>query len=400
MKTNLLKKLLSVSVTLIFALNVFALSVNAATKNDEKLIPIGTYKNSPEAKHQLISGPCWAFAGIATLEMYLAKNNMLDKSLSEKHLLNWARQGISNPGWDIPITDGGFPVCVMAYFSSKIGAVYSEDVPYNTEDTVYTGTNAINPRFVVNGIKYIEPNIKDVKDAIIKYGAVASAYINPEHAISIIGWNDKTRQWLIKDSLAKENYRWISYSTPGILTSSLNYCITDAKPFNENEKIYQYDKYGAIDHVQNANTLICANIFDFSTEETLDSIMLESVSSGSEFSIYYAPVRDRETIETDKTNWILLKSGIVPYNGYFTSSLDNKITLPNGPGAIIVKMENGENPATIGCQSAYLFLNIGEENSKSFIFQDGIFKKIQDINSMRIQGFSALSIKAIIVNKL
>lgn len=290
---------------------------------------------------------------------------MLDQSLSEKHLLNWARQGKNNPGWDTPIFNGGFPICVIGYLTSKAGAVYSQDVPYNIKDTLYSSKDDIKPRFVVNGIKYVEPNIKDVKNAIVEYGAVASNYIHPNHAISIIGWNDETRQWLVKDSYAINSYRWISYNTYGLLNSSLNYCITDTKVFNKSEKTYQYDLYGVIDHICNAYQLTCANIFNFSNDENLDSIMFESVSSGSNFSIYYAPVKDEKIIETDEAKWILLKSGVVPYDGYFTSSLDNKINLPNGPGTILVKIKSGKKVVTIGCQTPYLFLNTNKKAAKS-----------------------------------
>ena len=95
---------------------------------------VSYYSQHLQPKYQQINGPCWAFAGMATLETFLHKKGILHDSLSEKHLLSWANQTSTNYGWHVPITRGGSSIITKGYLMSGIGPVSSRVCPYTTSN--------------------------------------------------------------------------------------------------------------------------------------------------------------------------------------------------------------------------------------------------------------------------
>ncbi len=392
---------LPIVITLFIPFNViqaqaFYPSQNLYQKNDSTSYYISN-KNL-KSKNQYVSGPCWAFANMATLETFLNKKGLLNNgSLSEKHLLSWANQGSFDFGWNVPIENGGSCQIANAYFTAGCGPVLERDCVYNTFNTQYNKIYAsIMPKYLVKGIKKVENNIRSIKEDIVKYGAVTAIYPVTEklnHAISIVGWDDNTNSWIIKDSAKFPNYTELPYNKSLIHC----YCITDASIINKDQKIYQHDKYGVCGYYNCDSRIIAANVFNFDGNETLDSIMIYSHSINSRFSLYLAPVSENGIPSNQINAWKNLYSGTVPYEGYSTFSLINKVPLKQGKYAIIVHMEKTSpfESLSLGCQKPTKNLNLNKDDKlgKSFIFRGDSFF---DINSPNLgDNMCSFSIKAI-----
>lgn len=350
-------------------------------------------------KYQYIDGPCWAFANIATLETFLNKKGLLNnESLSEKHLLSWANQGSFDFGWNVPIGNGGNCQIANAYFTSGSGPVLEKECEYNIFDTQYNANYAsIKPKYLIKGIKKVENNISSIKEDIINYGAVTAIYSVSEklnHAVSIIGWDDNNNSWIVKNSATFPNYTLLPYNKNLILC----YCITDASKIDKKQQIYQHDKYGVCGYYNCDNRIIAANVFNFDGNETLDSVMLYSHSTNSKFNLYLAPVSENGTPSNQINDWKILYSGTIPYKGYSTFSLTNKIRLNKGKYAIIIQMEKTYplEYLSLGCQIPVKNLHLNNDNNvgKSFMFYGNSF---YDINRNNDNGnkCSFFSIKAI-----
>lgn len=344
-----------------------------------------TYLKPLEYKHQQIDGPCWAFASIATLEGYLSKNGLLKNSLSEKHLLNWANRK-SEPGWTINISNGGSEQIACGYLVSGDGPVLNNQCPYNCHNDCWESTNFIKPMFAVRGIKYLNSeNIDEIKNAVVEYGAVHAGY--DHHAFAIVGWNSKESYWIIKDSSshAFNNYNTVPFSS----SLSQLYCITNAKEYDDNEKIYQHDKFGVnSSYIPFSNSkLITANVFDISSDETLDSVMVESKAKGSNIKIYYAETLKDGSPNTDKDTWQEIYSGSIPYDGYHTYPLSKKVKMQkNNKVAIIVAIYQNEGTVNIGAQTAAKNINVKKLPKTSFEFNDyqNCFIELSDDLSIKV----------------
>lgn len=380
-----LKKLVSsffCSLTLAVTLSPFSSQAISKPQLDYYNASSG-YSKALEPKNQQISGPCWAFAAMATLEGYLSKNNLLKESLSEKHLLNWANHK-NEPGWKINISDGASHKTSCGYLTSGEGPVLNKHCPYNCSNGYWESNNSITPSFSVRGIKFLHGEDKnEIKESIIKYGAVYACTTN--HAFSIIGWNGNASCWITKDSSSN---KFNTFSTVPFSTKlDQLYCITNAKKYDDKEKIYQHDKFGAnASYSVSSGNLTVANVFDISAGEILDSVMVESTSEGAYIKIYYSEILQDGTPNNNKNTWKELYDGEIPYNGYHTYSLSKKIkNVENNKIAIIACITPNKGKASIGSQSSSKTLDVKKPSKTSFQFINYNFEEIDD----------SLSIKAI-----
>ncbi|MDQ5983442.1 MAG: hypothetical protein RUMPE_00458 [Eubacteriales bacterium SKADARSKE-1] len=379
----------------------FMSNVKANSSTEAVYDPRGTYQSKLEPKSQIINGPCWAFASIASLETFLAKKNMLDGTLSEKHLLNWAHRGNNNPGWNCSISQGGAFRASDAYFTSGNGPVLSKEMPYNTNDNVFDKRrDNITPKYFIKGLKMVDSDIKSLKSAISEYGAVTAGYkFNDkfEHGISIIGWNNNLNKWLVKDSgSARGGYCWLPFSTKFYAC----YTFTDVERYDSKKKIYQHDEFGVYGAVNRLSNLCCANVYNFEKSETLDSIMINSESAGANYSLYYAPVSNDGTPNQNPSTWIKLGSGKIPYRGYSTCNLECKPELPEGKGAIILRLnsENDLQVLSVGYTSCDdKAIHIAPKANISYILSKGNFIDVNKLITSQKVSIHALSIKAITV---
>lgn len=353
-------------------------------------------KNKLKNKYQKVSGPCWAFASIATLEATLAKKNMLEKPLSEKDLLNWANRRENESGWHIKLQDGGKFNISEGYFTSGEGPIFESSCVYNINDCNYSGPTSF-PGYSVKGIKMVDNNIDSIKKAISEYGAVAVAYksdlnIDTFHAVCIVGWDDGKKSWLAKDSGSSSfQYKWLSYD------KDLKdiFAITSVKNSDPNEKIYQYDKFGINAYFSRNNVLKCANVYSFDND-ILNSVMIYSTSEDSKCDVFVADVDSNGNINVDQSTWTCVKSNaIIPYKGYF--EIPTKSIRLSGKKAIIIKIKSSKGKKSeIGVlmssrEDGIRINDDDKSNIESYIFSSEKFVPASEL----IKDMCACSIKAI-----
>jgi len=178
-------------------------------------------------KDQGSCGSCWDFAGIGAFESSYAIINNKIIDASEQDVLDCSGAGSCSGGW-IPFE-----------YIVKNGVAKENNYPYTAHDQT---CKKYVPR-LYKGKKwgYLGTNksVREIKKALCKYGPlwvtvrVTSAFqaytggvfnenangpIN--HAVVLIGWDDKKNAWLIKNSWSKfwgENgYMWIRYGSNNI----------------------------------------------------------------------------------------------------------------------------------------------------------------------------------------
>ncbi len=197
-------------------------------------------------QYQGICGSCWAFTSAAVYETdYLLKNSKtLD--ISEQAILDCA---VDKNGNDAGSCDGGWYGGVFDYFIAKGARTES-----NTEkDTKYVGkqgscSSSSKTKYTITKWGYIKrdagiPTVKEMKEAIAKYGAIAATVkVTPafqayksgifdehasvsgpndvNHAITIVGWDDTKKAYLVKNSWGpqwgEKGYIWVEYGSNNI----------------------------------------------------------------------------------------------------------------------------------------------------------------------------------------
>lgn len=199
-------------------------------------------KTSTLVKYQGICGSCWAFTSAAVYETdYLLKNGKtLD--LSEQSILDCA---VDRNGNDAGSCEGGWYGGVFDYFMLK-GAKTEAENPYKTKTGFCSDTS--RSKYTITKWGYIRqdagiPSVQQMKEAISKYGAIAatikvtpsfqayksgifdehtsvSAPNDVNHAITIVGWDDNKKAYLVKNSWGpgwgENGYVWVEYGCNNI----------------------------------------------------------------------------------------------------------------------------------------------------------------------------------------
>ena len=241
---------------------------------------------------------CWAFASLASLETNLAisdvENDLEKKNydFSERHMdygsvRTFANNAI-NP-YGVTRTPGSSAswLNALSYLTNGMGAVAENDWPFDesvaTEDisklnkTVVTQVNDANV-YLAQDKDSISSTIKkdlELHGAIGAYiygaqlnsdyyntltGAIYCDVEQPDHAVSIIGWDDNFEvskfnpnhrpnnpgAWIIKNSwgtsVGNNGIMYVSYEDANIYTALFE--ITDARYEKSNKNVYMYDETG------------------------------------------------------------------------------------------------------------------------------------------------------------
>lgn len=287
-----------------------------------------------------VGGTCWAYAAASAIETAMIKNKLATKDtvdLSEAFLVYYgyntepapiggmeADRWVNSRGYSI-VNDGGAPSDLINTLCAWVGVVdQNKFVPYIYENNIteidnYRKDAYKNQAAYVTSAGTILANvgeenmavaIKGMKEAILAYGSIATAYnvsynspsyyndktygryydgISPgtNHAITIVGWDDTFNgfsknpptpgAWLVKNSYGEDwnygdkGYFWLSYYDTTIALRAVYFDVTATSEYDNN---YQYDGARVGDEIIHsigpANIIESANIY--TTENPLEEL--------------------------------------------------------------------------------------------------------------------------------
>jgi hypothetical protein len=195
-------------------------------------------------RNQQSCGSCWAFSAIASIESSNLIINGSSPDLSEQQLVNCVDYPMKGVGG---CNGGNYSMAFQWLLDTDKSLKLENQLPYQNAQTSCTIQNLGELR--VASWKSIgrNPSMNEIKNAIVKHGALAAAMnassssvldYNPKekllmddpntgkvsHAINVVGWDDDKGAWLIKNSWGKywgeDGYGWIKYGTQDISSYS------------------------------------------------------------------------------------------------------------------------------------------------------------------------------------
>ncbi|NES89429.1 MULTISPECIES: C1 family peptidase [Okeania] len=148
---------------------------------------------------------------------------------SEQHVLRCSGGGTCKGGWyglvfNFMVEQGNLPERIFRYQATDAVCRFQRNTPLKAATWEYVRNDG--------GI----PSVSQMKQALCKHDPVVSAvymtdvfhaykggvynenaYGTPNHAVTIIGWDDEKRAWLVKNSWGtdwgEDGYMWIAYHT-------------------------------------------------------------------------------------------------------------------------------------------------------------------------------------------
>ena len=321
-------------------------------------------------------GACWTFGMTGTLESALLKATGIATDLSENNMqdtmLRYSIYGVTS------MFEGGANIASAGYLLSWLGAFIQDADTYDeigklsplittnqdihVQDVMFTPNNEI-------------PNGTQLKLAIMKYGSIDVSYngqstynevtpyynpntyaqyvndssIQPNHAVSIIGWDDNFPKekfgitppgdgaWIVKNSwgpdFGENGFLYVSYYDQSLLKSlnvisyATSIIIENTVPYNKN---YQYDMFWGTDFVGNG-TVRYMNVFEALETDAIAAVGTYFNQSGINYTV--------EIYVNDMLK--LTQDGVSPYYGYHTIKLDEYIPIREGDIFKAVITSNG-----------------------------------------------------------
>ncbi len=183
-----------------------------------------------DVKDQGGCGSCWAFAAVAALEGSHFVANRSDMTGSEQQVLSCSRGGNCLDGgwyftaWDNLQGEGNAAQSNYSYEGQDAQCKWSTPTPYHWGSWGWATDG-------------VDPDVPAIKRALCKHGPLATAVVagtpafgayrsgvfnerstKPiDHAVTIVGWNDTKKAWLIKNSWnagwGDRGYMWIHYDS-------------------------------------------------------------------------------------------------------------------------------------------------------------------------------------------
>ena len=320
-------------------------------------------------KNQGWMGACWTFGMLGSLESALLKSTGILNNLAENNMQNtMLRYSI----YGAPSPEGGGNIMSVGYLVSWLGT-FSEDVDVYDEigklSPLLTSTHDIHVQDVIFVPNNQIPNGTDMKYTILKYGSLSVTYCgqskydevnpyynpdtyaqyinvttNPNHAVSIVGWDDNFPKenflitppgdgaWIIKNSWGPEwgddGYVYVSYydkslnvynpSSEALLNYSNALIIENTVPYNKN---YQYEMLWTPMMIGNTT----GNISYYNRFEALEDDLIAGVGT------YFLESGVNYKVQIYVNDQLkLTQEGISPFIGYHTIKLKDYIPIKKG----------------------------------------------------------------------
>ena len=198
----------------------------------------------PPVRNQGTCGSCWAFTQTTVLEgaHNITKGIDLSRDFSEQFLLDCGRK---NDGGIVGTCQGGQPWDAFEHLERE-GSILEDDMPYAGSQGSCQGNK--KGKFKIDTWAFVSsawdtPPVEDIKAAMCKHGPITAAVFADDaflsyskgvfeappsaavnHAIMLIGWDDKRGAWLLRNSWGPEwgedGHMWIDYDSAGVGNSA------------------------------------------------------------------------------------------------------------------------------------------------------------------------------------
>jgi uncharacterized repeat protein (TIGR01451 family) len=363
-------------------------------------------------KQQGVSGTCWAFAAIGSLESCLLPYETWD--FSENNMKNL--DSYDYPwGFDRGYNDAGSWEQALAYLARYSGPVTEAQDPFNE----FSGKSPNGLKVAKHVQEAILINARNstgimdnipIKTAIMKYGAVYSLmryddiYFNPltngyyyngsndvNHAIDIVGWDDNYNKnnfldgapgngaFIIRNSWGTDwgdnGYFYVSYYDKLLGNSNDNLVFMDAEPTTNYNNIYQYDPLGYVGNFGfDSDFAWFSNVFTARGNENLRASSFYVLTPNSQYDLYvYLNPKGNNPVNGTLA---LFKEGIISTAGYKTIDFGKYITLLKGHKfSIVVKLTtpNSNLPITIEYPLDFYSSKATAKPGESYVSMNGIF---------------------------
>ncbi|MBN2565322.1 MAG: T9SS type A sorting domain-containing protein [Candidatus Eisenbacteria bacterium] len=320
-----------------------------------------------------LGGTCWAHGAVAAMESNMMMTGVWESAgesgqpdLAEYHIdwwngfNNFYNEDIDPPdGAGIQVHQGGNFHITTAYLSRGEGAVRNVDaqvyqLPPDRSDPDYHYFYVRDVEWYVAGPNL--ENICDIKQAIVKHGAVGTCLcysssfmssdfvhyqwpestLEPNHIVAIVGWNDdmsteagRPGAWLCKNSWGAswgmQGYFWISYYDKhcGHDTGAGAVSMRNIEPM-QYDHIYFHDYHGWRDTKTDCREAM--NAFVAAGSEMLRSVSFYTAADGVDYTVsVYKSFENRSTgLE------VSYEHGFLERTGFHTIDLGTPVLLSEG----------------------------------------------------------------------
>lgn len=397
----------------------------------------GAVKVTP-VRDQGSNETCWAFATVAAMESNLIKKGYADASinLSENQFAYFFYNRKTDP---LGYTAGDYNFA-MKPWNQNGGTLYGAGLAVSTwagmtyeSVSPYLSTPADNlcyrHEYSARSVVFLDYNIKSlstsvsrIKEAVSKYGAVATGmymdwesylssngayYCNKKggnHAVTIVGWDDNYSRrkfgsvkpsrdgaWIVKNSygtsIGDAGYLYISYEDASLSEMMAVDTVPLEKQYNNN---YQYD--GSANPTKSLNLpsgAKYANVFkakaSSSYEEKLKAVSICTYTPNVEYEIQvYTDLSKTSNPASGKKAFSSTVKGRFSEKGYQTVDLPKAITLvPGEYFSVVVTVKNSQTaPAmALDTESAadWISFNAQAKKGQSFAYYN---KKWYDLSKL------------------
>ena len=376
---------------------------------------------------------CWTFAAIGAMESNYLKTTGTELDLSEMQTAYYtfknvnafqAFHNMNSSSFEDIMAHGGNSFYVVAMHSRLDGPTNEASLPYgNTEpsakqpedysrvlrlrDVYYlargnsnslnasdTTRDIIKQRIIDNGS--VVANYYSKNDSYYKNSSGNTSYYykndSTNHAVQLVGWDDnysknnfKTKPsingaWLVKNSwgdkwyngtenVGDNGYFWMSYAQH--LTEGSAYIV---EPVEKGLKIYLYDALGWCGSYgwDKQNYVYAANAFQSSRSgEVLQEVGIYTNDNNLDYEInIYKGLGSSMPSNPTSGTLALTQTGTIPFAGYHTITLDDKVALTQGQYFSIVIKFTGVNSVPVEMVVGNFSPNARIENG-SFFSPDG-----------------------------